>query len=47
LFENLKADDSIGWEADVIDPRELSAKMLRKLVLVWTAYTFLIPNWIM
>lgn len=30
LFENLKADESIGWEVDVIDPRELSAKMLRK-----------------
>ncbi|KAK1288109.1 Ribonuclease H2 subunit A [Acorus calamus] len=31
LFENLKKDDSIGWEVDVIDPRELSAKMLRKV----------------
>lgn len=31
LFENLKADESIGWEVDVIDPRELSAKMLRKV----------------
>ncbi|KAE8684344.1 Ribonuclease H2 subunit A [Hibiscus syriacus] len=30
LFENLKADDSIGWSVDVIDPRELSAKMLNK-----------------
>lgn len=30
LFENLKANDSIGWEVDVIDPRELSAKMLKK-----------------
>ncbi|KAG8493380.1 hypothetical protein CXB51_010810 [Gossypium anomalum] len=30
LFENLKADDSIGWSVDVIDPRELSAKMLKK-----------------
>ncbi|KAI8006060.1 Ribonuclease H2 subunit A [Camellia lanceoleosa] len=30
LFENLKADESIGWAADVIDPRELSAKMLQK-----------------
>ncbi|XP_052185036.1 ribonuclease H2 subunit A [Diospyros lotus] len=30
LFENLKADDSIGWAVDVIDPRELSAKMLKK-----------------
>ncbi|MBA0566580.1 hypothetical protein Golob_011387, partial [Gossypium lobatum] len=30
LFENLKADESIGWSVDVIDPRELSAKMLKK-----------------
>nr|CAD1824708.1 unnamed protein product [Ananas comosus var. bracteatus] len=30
LFENLKADNSIGWEVDVIDPRELSAKMLQR-----------------
>lgn len=35
LFENLKADESIGWAVDVIDPRELSAKMLKKLVLTW------------
>lgn len=32
LFENLKADESIGWAVDIIDPRELSAKMLKKLV---------------
>lgn len=32
LFENLKTDDSIGWEVDVIDPRELSAKMLKRYV---------------
>ncbi|XP_050212197.1 ribonuclease H2 subunit A [Mercurialis annua] len=30
LFENLKANESIGWEVDIIDPRELSAKMLKK-----------------
>ncbi|KAK6144633.1 hypothetical protein DH2020_021453 [Rehmannia glutinosa] len=30
LFENLKADESIGWAVDVIDPRELSDKMLKK-----------------
>ncbi|KAJ4836862.1 hypothetical protein Tsubulata_030742 [Turnera subulata] len=30
LFENLKADESIGWAVDVIDPRELSAKMLKR-----------------
>lgn len=30
LFENLKADESIGWAVDVIDPKELSAKMLKK-----------------
>lgn len=30
LFGNLKADESIGWAVDVIDPRELSAKMLKK-----------------
>ncbi|XP_020527277.1 ribonuclease H2 subunit A isoform X3 [Amborella trichopoda] len=31
LFENLKTDDSIGWATDIIDPRELSAKMLNKV----------------
>lgn len=30
LFETLKANDSIGWSVDVIDPRELSGKMLKK-----------------
>ncbi|KAM1175834.1 hypothetical protein ACFX13_028861 [Malus domestica] len=30
LFENLKADESIGWAVNVIDSRELSAKMLKK-----------------
>ncbi|KAI3793546.1 hypothetical protein L1987_36165 [Smallanthus sonchifolius] len=30
LFESLKADCSIGWAVDVIDPRVLSAKMLQK-----------------
>ena len=30
LFESLKANGSIGWAVDVIDPRELSAKMLKK-----------------
>ncbi|KAG9459061.1 hypothetical protein H6P81_003569 [Aristolochia fimbriata] len=30
LFESLKEDKSIGWAVDVIDPRELSAKMLKK-----------------
>ncbi|KAK4764826.1 hypothetical protein SAY86_025916 [Trapa natans] len=30
LFENLKTNESIGWAVDVIDPRELSAKMLKK-----------------
>ncbi|XP_010245468.1 PREDICTED: ribonuclease H2 subunit A [Nelumbo nucifera] len=30
LFENLKANESIGWAVDVIDPSELSAKMLKK-----------------
>ncbi|GAV76819.1 RNase_HII domain-containing protein [Cephalotus follicularis] len=30
LFATLKADESIGWDVDVIDPRELSAKMLNK-----------------
>lgn len=30
LFENLKGDESIGWAVDVIDPKELSAKMLKK-----------------
>ncbi|MCH79636.1 ribonuclease H2 subunit A-like, partial [Trifolium medium] len=30
LFESLKTNDSIGWAVDVIDPKELSAKMLKK-----------------
>ncbi|XP_068664370.1 ribonuclease H2 subunit A [Aristolochia californica] len=30
LFESLNKDKSIGWAVDVIDPRELSAKMLQK-----------------
>ncbi|KAL3652007.1 hypothetical protein CASFOL_001688 [Castilleja foliolosa] len=30
LFESLKADESIGWAVDVIDPKELSSKMLKK-----------------
>ncbi|CAL0300265.1 unnamed protein product [Lupinus luteus] len=30
LFEALKENHSIGWAVDVIDPRELSAKMLNK-----------------
>eukprot|EP01018_Ginkgo_biloba_P013075 Gb_25234 [translate_table: standard] len=30
LFESLKADTSIGWAVDIIDPRELSAKMLKR-----------------
>ncbi|KAJ6428761.1 hypothetical protein OIU84_020430 [Salix udensis] len=31
LFENLKANELLGWAVDVIDPRELSAKMLKKI----------------
>ncbi|GAB2302736.1 hypothetical protein Dimus_036731 [Dionaea muscipula] len=30
LFEMLKTNESIGWDVDVIDPRDLSDKMLRK-----------------
>nr|GMD01915.1 ribonuclease H2 subunit A [Ipomoea batatas] len=30
LFEELKTNGSIGWAVDVIDPRDLSAKMLKK-----------------
>lgn len=30
LFEYLKTEEAIGWAVDVIDPRELSAKMLKK-----------------
>ena len=42
LFENLKAESSLGWEVDIIDPRELSAKMLKRLVYdVETLGTFL------
>lgn len=31
LFEKLKSNELIGWAVDVIDPRELSAKMLKKI----------------
>lgn len=34
LYENLKLDKSLGWAVDVIGPRELSAKMLAKLVIL-------------
>ncbi|XP_028805202.1 ribonuclease H2 subunit A [Neltuma alba] len=30
LFDNLKGNESIGWAVDVLDPRELSAKMLKR-----------------
>ncbi|CAD6268389.1 unnamed protein product [Miscanthus lutarioriparius] len=30
LFESLKVNNSIGWEVDVICPKDLSAKMLKK-----------------
>ncbi|KAI9084648.1 hypothetical protein K1719_033430 [Acacia pycnantha] len=30
LFDNLKGNESIGWAADVLCPRELSAKMLKR-----------------
>lgn len=35
LYENLKLDKSLGWAVDVIGPRELSAKMLAKLVIMF------------
>ncbi|AEC07658.1 Polynucleotidyl transferase, ribonuclease H-like superfamily protein [Arabidopsis thaliana] len=42
LYESLKLDKSLGWAVDVIDPRELSAKMLAKVldmgVLLTEAY---------
>lgn len=41
LFENLKSDESIGWAVDVIDPKELSAKMLKKLVKIIRIYHLL------
>ncbi|KAJ8647790.1 hypothetical protein MRB53_000813 [Persea americana] len=31
LFETLKGNNDIGWAVDIIDPRELSAKMLKKI----------------
>lgn len=31
VFEKLKANDSIGWEVDIIDPKDLSAKMLKRV----------------
>lgn len=34
LFETLKGNNDIGWAVDVIDPKELSAKMLKKLVVL-------------
>ncbi|KAL2635934.1 hypothetical protein R1flu_007413 [Riccia fluitans] len=30
LFESIKADETMGWYVDMIDPRELSAKMLKR-----------------
>ncbi|KAI4347863.1 hypothetical protein L6164_008640 [Bauhinia variegata] len=30
LFESLKVNESIGWAVDILDPRELSAKMLKE-----------------
>ncbi|KAK4279507.1 hypothetical protein QN277_011281 [Acacia crassicarpa] len=30
LFDNLKGNESIGWAVDVLCPRELSAKMLKR-----------------
>ncbi|KAI4352903.1 hypothetical protein L6164_007110 [Bauhinia variegata] len=30
LFQSLKANESIGWAVDILDPREISAKMLKK-----------------
>ncbi|KAH9321309.1 hypothetical protein KI387_015948 [Taxus chinensis] len=30
LFVSIKADNSVGWAVDIIDPRELSAKMLKR-----------------
>jgi hypothetical protein len=36
LFESLKANSSIGWEVDVICPKDLSAKMLKRYV--WPFY---------
>jgi len=36
LFESLKVNSSIGWEVDVICPKDLSAKMLKKYV--WPSY---------
>jgi len=32
LFETLKTNDFIGWVVDVIDPRELSAKMIKNKI---------------
>jgi hypothetical protein len=36
LFESLKVNSFIGWEVDVICPKDLSAKMLKKYV--WLLY---------
>ncbi|KAF7820433.1 Ribonuclease H2 subunit A [Senna tora] len=30
LFDNLKGNESIGWDVDVLDPKELSSKMLKR-----------------
>ncbi|XP_038896350.1 uncharacterized protein LOC120084615 [Benincasa hispida] len=32
LFEDLKSNETIGWAVNVIDPRELSSKMLNKSI---------------
>lgn len=34
LFTKLKATDYIGWSVDVISPQVLSAKMLRKYMVI-------------
>lgn len=34
LFEELNVNEWIGWVVDVIDPREISAKMLNKFLLL-------------
>lgn len=50
LFEELKINKSIRWVVDVIDPRDLSAKMLEKFVqnslLIYHTVVLSIPHMI-
>jgi ribonuclease HII len=42
LFESLKVNSSIRWEVDVIRPKDLSAKMLKKVCLAFVLIEFIL-----